>query len=417
MSRPPWQAPADAVDGALLHLYPRALRERHGEVTRQAFRDRCGEVASGHTSAWRLLCLEMAPDFATSIAGAHMDHPHTQRMRASLAALALLFAAFFFQDSLSTRTLDAYFAAKLRWLHWNEERAFARDEARVRVLSERLAASPVEHDRALAAYVFALNSASRSNSTTYAIGAGEAMRFAPVKADADRSMHILATLHPKDAETTRLALAACRISVGCDRKPFARQLTQVEPQNAYGWSELLKVHSHAGSEAEVIEDLRRVGRSRYYDQGLAGSRESLYGIASRISGGDADALAALGRQLHRGAWMNSDEYTDTLRYKCALPWPNDPVTPAWLALHPQSRGDCRQAAVLSAQSRSEWESAWGWRWLDLDHSTPQTRAGLLAARQRMRQLPGGTFHGDDYYWDWTDDQWLDWARARVAAAN
>jgi hypothetical protein len=417
MSGPSWQAPAEAIYGVLLHLYPRAIRERHGEEMRQAFRDRCREVPDGRLSAWRLFCLEMAPDFATSVGGAHLEAPGTPRMRASLVALAVLGGIWFFQDAINTRTLDIYFAGKLRWLHWSEERAFARDEAHVRALADGLAASDASHDRALAAYVYALNSASRSYGATYAAGAGESLGFDPVGEDADRSRQVRDSVQAADAETARLVLAACRVDAGCsNREEFARELIQIEPQNAYGWSELLKVHSHAGDEAAVMADLREVGNARYYDEGLAGSREALFATAQRIAGRDAEALAALGRQLMRGSLMTSDEYTHTLRYKCALPWPNDPVTPPWLSQHPQARSSCRHAAVLAAQSKSDWEAVWGWRWLDLNHSTAQTRAALEAARRRMWTVPGGTSIGDRY-WYWDDEQWLEWARTRIASAN
>ena len=414
MNRPFWQAPAEAAYGALLRFYPREIRERHGEEMKQVFRDRCREVSEGRVSLWQLLCLETVPDFATSLAGAHMDHPHTPRIRASLVALALLSAVFFFQDTISARTLDAYFAGKLRWLHWNEQRAFARDEAQVRALADRLAASDAEHDRALAAYVYALNSASRSYTATYAQGAGETLGFEPVAEDAGRSRQVRNSLQAGDAETVRLTLAACRIEFGCNRETLARRLTQIEPQNAYGWSELLKVHSSAGNEAAVIADLHEVEKARFYDEGLAGSREALFATAQRIAGRDAEALAALGRQLMRGALMSADEFNHTLRYKCALPWPNDTVVRPWLPQHPEMRAACRHAAVLSAQSRSDWESVWGWRWLDLDHSTPQTRANLEAARQRFQSIPGETLVGERY-WIWDDEQWLAWAQARIAA--
>jgi hypothetical protein len=416
MNRPSWQAPAEAAYGALLRFYPREIRERHGEEMKQVFRDRCREVSEGRISAWQLLCLETVPDFATSLAGAHMDHPHTPRVRASLVALALLSLAFLFQDTISARTLDVYFAGKLRWLHWNEQRAFARDEALVRALADRLAASDAEHDRALAAYVYALNSASRSYAATYAAGAGQTLGFEPVTEDAGRSRQVRASLQGGDAETLHLVLAACRVEGDCQRDALARRLAKIEPQNAYGWSELLKVHSRAGNEAAVIGDLQQVGNARYYNEGLPGSREALFATAQRIAGRDAEALAALGRQLMRGALMSADDYHDTLHYKCALPWPGETVMPPWLAQHPQMRASCRHAAVLSAQSRSDWESLWGWRWLDLDHSTPQIRANLEAARHRFQSIPGGTLVGD-CYWSWDDDQWLEWAQARIAATT
>jgi hypothetical protein len=61
-SDPAWIAVAARVYCAALWLFPAALREAHGDEMRQAFRDRCREVARGERSAFRVLALELLPD-------------------------------------------------------------------------------------------------------------------------------------------------------------------------------------------------------------------------------------------------------------------------------------------------------------------------------------------------------------------
>ena len=51
-----------AVYSACLWLYPRPLRDAHGDEMRQAFRDRCREVVRGEQSAFRVLFGELLPD-------------------------------------------------------------------------------------------------------------------------------------------------------------------------------------------------------------------------------------------------------------------------------------------------------------------------------------------------------------------
>ena len=48
---PGWVRAAQTVYDACLWLYPKQLRDAHGEEMRQAFRDRCHEVARGGNGA------------------------------------------------------------------------------------------------------------------------------------------------------------------------------------------------------------------------------------------------------------------------------------------------------------------------------------------------------------------------------
>jgi hypothetical protein len=399
----------------LLHLYPRSVRERHGEDMRQAFRDRCREVSDGRTSAWRLFCLEMAPDLATSVGGAHLDVPGTPRMRASLLALAVLAGMWLFHDALSSRVLDAWFAAKLRWVHWQENRAFERDEARIRALADHLATSSSEHERSLAAYLYAINFASRGYAVTYAIGAATNIPFQPLVEDGERANRLIASLsQAPEAANARIALSACLASAGCDRLPRAQALVRVDPRNAYGWSELLSLHTKSGDEVAAREDLRQMARAGFYDDGQQAIDRALAIAAMRFAPGDAGMAGALGRQLSGASPMRTEDLSNHVMIRCALLPSSDPGRPRWLQQHPEARADCRGAALVFARARSDWEMLWGWSWLDRDQSTPQTQAGRRAAREQMlaSSFTGSWRSGDRHWQPWTDARWLAWAQAQ-----
>jgi hypothetical protein len=64
---PAWAAAAEALYGAALRLHPRAFRAQWGDAMRQAFRDRCREVARGERGALARFA-EALPDVAASAA-------------------------------------------------------------------------------------------------------------------------------------------------------------------------------------------------------------------------------------------------------------------------------------------------------------------------------------------------------------
>jgi hypothetical protein len=415
MSAPRWQRAAEAVYAAALGLYPRRIRERHGEEMRLAFRDRCREVSADGRSAWRLLGLEIVPDLAGSLASAHLDEPMAPRLRNALVAFVLLACAWLLHDTISKRFLDAWFTASLHYRHWQEQRAFERDDASVHSIADRLAASPKDGERAVAAYLYAGNFANRRYQATYAVGTPETMAFELPVADAERASRLVSSLaRSTDVQAVRLSLATCALLGTCDRLAIAQALVQREPDNAYGWSQVLKAHSVAGNEPAVRADLHRLGQSRYYERGADAAEATAWSAARRFAAGDAAVSGALGRQLSgsRYSLLGDDDYWHDLMYLCALPRPG---VSSWLRDNPASLPDCRRAALLFANSKNVWASRWGWYWLDRDRPSAQTAAGLRAAQERVGRLGnfGGTLEGRRYWRPWTDAEWLAWAQANT----
>lgn len=413
---PRWLALAEAVYALLLRLYPRELREAHGEEMRQAFRDRCREVATGRIRAWRLLSLELAPDLVISVAHARMAESRGSASPRALAGVLLLGSlalVLIFQESLSPRINDSAFGISARWQHWRAERALLRDEAQVRRVAVALSESASVEDRALAAYLYRANERGRDYEATYAIGS-KPMTFEPLPADGEGASRLLATV-PMDPglEAARLAARACIADAACDRFARVQALLRSEPDNAYGWSLLLKLHSLAGDEAAVAADLRRIASSSRYDDGMAAVHAAAFSAVSRLAPGDAQAMAAVARRMRAAAAMDNLDFRHGLRFHCSIAVNG---SSAWLRAHPESLPDCRSAAMLLSNSKAPRDSDWGWRWRVRDDASPENRAGLDAAFTRISrevwELGATPLEGNSWR-PWTDAEWQAWALAKL----
>jgi hypothetical protein len=89
---PRWLRRLDAAYGRALRLHPRAFRERWGEAMRQAFRDRCREVARGERGPGALLA-ESCADLARSLAAEHSLSMEEAPMKSTAIALAVVLCA------------------------------------------------------------------------------------------------------------------------------------------------------------------------------------------------------------------------------------------------------------------------------------------------------------------------------------
>jgi len=417
MSAPLWQRLAEGGYALALNLYPRRTRERHGEEMRQVFRDRCREAADHRISAWRLLGAELAPDLATSLVGAHLEEPFMPRIRIAIVGFALLACAWLFQDAISKRFLDAWFTARLHYQNWSDERAYARDEAQVRAIASQLAAKPDAMPRALAAYLFATNAVNRRYAESSVIGTPERIALEPLADDAKEAARLLAALSASPtAGSARVSLATCRMLEGCEPGAYASKLVQLDPGDAYGWSQLFKLHSAAGNQAAAMQDLAGLARATRYDDGMHAAWHAMWLAATQAANGNAEVFGALGRQLlGPSAGIPDQQYEYDVKFRCSLNRYSG-KSPRWLRYNLADRPECRAAAVLFASSSYPWESRWGWNWLDRKEPSARTAAGVRAAEQRMRDL--GMFGGsiDDpktHAWHpWTDAEWMAWATAR-----
>lgn len=89
---PRWLRRLDALYGRALWLHPRAFRAQWGEAMRQAFRDRCREVARGERGPAALLA-ESCGDLARSLVAEHSLSMEEAPMKSSAIALAVVLCA------------------------------------------------------------------------------------------------------------------------------------------------------------------------------------------------------------------------------------------------------------------------------------------------------------------------------------
>jgi hypothetical protein len=125
-SDPRWLRPLEQVYATLLHLYPRRFRDEWETSLRQAFRDRCREVARGERKPLALLS-ELLPDLA---AGAGRERFHTLQdaamfKRNLMFVLLLVFAAtLLLHERVSAAVEDTH--------QWWLQRQVQRDAAETR---------------------------------------------------------------------------------------------------------------------------------------------------------------------------------------------------------------------------------------------------------------------------------------------
>ena len=98
----------DGAYGFALRLYPRAYRERWAEPMRQAFRDRCREVARGERSGFALLS-ESCTDLARSLAREHFRSMEEAPVKYAAIAIAVILPCSYLGNVL-LRSADTHFA-------------------------------------------------------------------------------------------------------------------------------------------------------------------------------------------------------------------------------------------------------------------------------------------------------------------
>jgi hypothetical protein len=105
---PPWLLRLDALYGRALRLHPRAFRAQWGDAMRQAFRDRCREVARGERGTLSLLA-ESCTDLARSLASEHCRSMEETPMKSIAVALAAVLSASYL-GRVALRGADMHFA-------------------------------------------------------------------------------------------------------------------------------------------------------------------------------------------------------------------------------------------------------------------------------------------------------------------
>lgn len=229
----------EAAYGFALRLYPRAFRERWAEPMRQAFRDRCREVARGERSGVALL-RESLVDIAV---GAGRERMHALEgmptsKRHWLLALSIVFAAMLaMHDRMGTVGL----AVVDRW----KQHQVAQDQAAIAGFY-RDAAAGLEH-----------SDATSRGRTLAALLRGHA-------GDPDAARAWQHAVSGNDPLAFWLEAADCP-AAACDEAAAVAALVRMEPDNAAVGQLQMILAAKTGDASAMRDGLRRMATATRYD--------------------------------------------------------------------------------------------------------------------------------------------------------
>ena len=420
---PSWIQGAETLFAACLWLFPKALREAHGEEMRQAFRDRCREVARGERSAFRVLALELFPDTLRSAGAEQLSATFGDEMRPrqywALGLLCCAAVALLWHDSLTRYTLDLAFRAKYAMRNLSDARTAIEQEAQVRRLADSLMAGDSLQSRALAAYLYRSLYTGRALLVAYPEDQGGASSLGVLRADGDRATAAAAGVLAAHADSYPLSVAvqACAPAAGCDRAGAIRRLLERDPDNAFGWSLAFKwaaQHQDAGAMRQALTGMAAAHRYEDY-QGRIG--RDLFAATADLAPGDAELLASSVRRFGEARYSATEDFHDDVRYACTTASNvDDTYRSRWLDANPDARADCLRVAVLLADSTDLWGARWGWQQVQARQTEAQARA---QAGEHLRdatwlarkgdQTFGAARQADGRWRDWQAAEWRQWA--------
>lgn len=421
---PGWVRAAQTVYDACLWLYPKPLRDAHGDEMRQAFRDRCHEVARGERSAFRLFIFELVPDTLRSVGEAHLSEglaPMQARQIWLLGLLCLSLLGLVFRDGLSGVLNDQIFKAKNAWQQraWLAEITNRQDTARR--LAEALTASGSAESKALAAYL-------HYSIQDEFLGLAETdTRYAALKAsmlaDGTRATALATELLGKDVGIYPLVLAvrSCDPSAGCDRGAAIGQLTRRDPENAYSWGVALAWAATNDDDDAMRRAIVRMAQSRYFHNYQARIYRDLFQTVQSVDPGDIESFESILSAYRPTVWEGAHSIGFGIFSTCRIrSVDNTNTARLWLEEHPDLRPDCLRIAKLLSGSTDAVSASWGWRMVYTSETDPQARE---IAKIQLRNhywlqrnfRPGINHHDKDYGWDpWSLGEWQQWEAAWAA---
>lgn len=271
---PKWISQADRIYGGFLYLFPSAHRKEFGPWMRQAFRDRCREVARGEQSLFRVIAAEAVPDLIVGFGREHMTSNFGELNRKHFAALTLLGCMSLwalFHDPINRQIFDLVDAAQRKASAINDGHQYKKYESNIQEMASWLATeegSPKA--KALAAY---LN----------------------LETDSKKSAALVdqvITEHP-DVRTLAIAELACSQEAHCKRSMLVKNLTDQSPANAYVWLRALNL---AVTDKDKIGEryaIKKIAESSYLESYERGVENELLAYAEKYSPKDTELLKFL----------------------------------------------------------------------------------------------------------------------------
>lgn len=408
---PAWIRIAERLYAAALVLFPRRFREEYGDCLRQAFRDRCREVAGGQQSAFRVLALELAPDLVATLGKEHMQAGlggMTPRHAALVGCLCLAFAGLVFRDAITPPVLDATVSIRNRFNDFVELRRIEAREATTRRIAERLAGSSDAGDKALAAVLYRSIAQRKEDPLYFPDDQSESIYHRPAEnADAEnaRIRQLLAdVLRKPGAGGYALVRAAesCEPQDGCDRAKAIARLTDADSDNGYAWTLAFQEADAHDDEPGRQHALGELAHASRYDTYEGRTAARLIQAAGAMGLGDDEAAAVLAREATESSLLD-DRVFLPVNY-CVKHSRN---AAAGVAVVVTAEGafatDCYRAFELMAHSSRLRPSLVGWHLLVRWNDDPALRAQARDALRDRYWLAGARFEQDRMVTGWPGD--------------
>lgn len=411
---------AESIYATCLWLYPKQLRDAHGDEMRQAFRDRCREAVRGERSAFRVLMLELLPDTLRSVGSAQVSATFDEMRPRQFLALGLLCCALvglLFRDDLSRFTLDLAFQAKYAWQRAGAARELSQHEERMRDLATSLLSVNSPENKALAAYLY--RSVYLGRMTQWEV---EHYDLAgPMSADGDRATALAAEVLGARASAYALAVAlqSCEPTAGCNRGEAIGQLSAREPDNGYGWALAFTWAAQRHDEAAMRHAVKQMAQSSHFENYQSAITRDLLKQVQIQAPGDIDYLQSIASRTRTASFGTFQDYRNDLLVSCSRrPVSDTKSTPIWLEIHPEMQAECLRIARLLSNSTDLRAARWGSRRVYEAQSDPTAR-GLALQHLRNRWWwqqnswnIGMNLRTKDHGWDpWTEAEWQVWATA------
>jgi hypothetical protein len=418
---PRWLRLAQALHGACLRLFPRRMRDAHGDEMRQAFRDRAREVAAGRGGAWRLLAHDAVIDSARAATAAHLDlglGPSRPRHAVLLFVLLGAIALLVFQDAVGLAVSRGAKATKQFAMRTYSEMYRRRVESAARELAHTLLASGNPDDRALGAWMLSANPRfSWRKSGFQETSSSNQARLYEDMAKARAGIASVADAPSRFA--LAVATVACGPRIDCDDARVRQRLEALDPRNAYAAFKQFSMANKAGDDRTAVAALDRAAHATHFNDFRDETRWRALRAAVAAHHGDDDALADVARYIGQsdGPWHDFGGYTATTY--CQPPYVN-PYTgnmdrvgdyPRFWDRHPEQRETCISVARMLWRSTGLRARERGGQLLlafELPEAPTNDALREMSRRAYRGSSPDGPIRRPRF--DHTDEEWATWAK-------
>ncbi len=413
---------AQSVYAACLWLYPRQLREAHGDEMRQAFRDRCREAVRGERSAFRVLMLELFPDTLRSVGSAQVSETFDDMRPRQFWALGLLCCALIgllFRDSLSRFTLDLAFQAKYALQRASDERDLSQHEGRLRDIGTGFLSVDSPENKALAAYAYRAVYFGRMTQLEVEQQDFDGLMIADGNRATALATQVLGAKGSVSAYALAIAVQACEVSAGCNRGEAIRQLIASDPGNGYGWALAFTWAGERHDEMAMQHAVKQLAQATRFDSYRGQIASDLLKQAQSVAPGDTDYLHSIASLVRSSGFETMGDYRNEVRVSCTPRRSTDTdPRPRWSEIHPEMQADCLRIAGLLSTSTDLGAARWGsWQVYEAELDPAARDRALHQLRdkwwwQEQASGVGINRHTKDFGWDaWTEDEWQNWANA------